>query len=165
VRSGGAKVRDEKNTTNFCSKSHGYSISSMVLAFMKLPYKKRAYAHSDAPLYIHRIDFAKQNRKEPTAAENKLWDKLRNRKQANLKFRRQHVIDIYIADFVCLEKRLIVEVDGPIHFDEEHQRMDEERSATLRSLGFRIIRFTNEMVLENINIVLDEIKNEALKMG
>src|SRR5690606_23344191 len=96
-------------------------------------------------------------RKEPTQAEDFLWQQLRN-KNLDEKFRRQHLIDDFIVDFVCLSKRLVIEVDGEIHnFQQEH---DEQRTLMLNEKGFKVIRFKNEEVLGNIESVLNQIKEE-----
>jgi chorismate synthase len=100
---------------------------------------------------------AKYNRQHPTPAEEKLWNELRNRKLGGYKFRRQHPIDAYIPDFVCLEKKLIVEVDGDYHDNEEQKKLDELHTRTLRIYHYRMIRFSNEEVLNKIEWVKDEI--------
>jgi len=94
-------------------------------------------------------------RAEPTIEEDLLWQRLRNRQLANLKFRRQHAIDRFIADFYCAEAKLIVEVDGEIH--EATRERDAERTRTLESLGFRIVRVANTEVRESIDEVLERI--------
>jgi very-short-patch-repair endonuclease len=81
-------------------------------------------------------------RREPSATERFLWKILRDRRLEGLKFRRQFPIGRYIADFVCLRHRLIVEADGPFHDAER----DAERDAWLTSQGFRILRFTNDEI-------------------
>jgi len=96
-----------------------------------------------------------------TPAESALWEGLRN-KNLGVKFRRQHPVNAYIPDFVCLEKCLIVEVDGKYHFIGNQQVSDEERTLYLEQNGFEVIRFTNEEVLGNIDGVLERIK-EVLK--
>jgi leucyl-tRNA synthetase len=101
---------------------------------------------------------AKENRKQPTEAEDKLWQEIRNEK-LGFKFRRQHLIDKYIVDFVCLAKGLVVEVDGSVHdFTKEE---DEIRTNRLNELGFTVIRFTNDEVLNTISNVLEKIKATA----
>ena len=84
--------------------------------------------------------FAKSMRHEPSATERALWKILRDRRLGGLKFRRQVPIGRYVADFVCLRHRLIVEADGPLH-EPEH---DAIRDAWLRGQGFRVLRFTNQ---------------------
>ena len=95
---------------------------------------------------------AKDNRKNMTPAESVLWESLRG-KRLGVRFRRQHPVYDYIPDFVCLEKRLIVEVDGGYHFIGDQQVSDEGRTQYLNQFGFEVIRFTNEEVLADINNV------------
>lgn len=75
-------------------------------------------------------------------------------------FRRQYVIYDYIVDFVCLDKALVVEVDGAYHSEREQAEDDEVRTAHLEQIGFRVIRFKNEDVLNNVDSVLDKIRDE-----
>lgn len=104
------------------------------------------------------IQLGKDNRKEATQGETILWNYLRNRKLGE-KFRRQHAIGSYIPDFVCLEKRLIVEVDGGYHNTPEQIELDENRTLEIeQKYLFKVIRFTNEEVLKDINAVLERIK-------
>jgi very-short-patch-repair endonuclease len=84
-------------------------------------------------------------RKNPTEGEERLWQALRNRKVMRLKFRRQHAIGPYIADFCCPEAKLIIEVDGPIH--EAQTEQDAFRDRELASLGYRVLRFKEDDVL------------------
>src|SRR5688572_30385757 len=134
--------------------------------------KERGASAPDQPGYFtNTVDqwkfsssYAKENRKTPTEAEEKLWQELRDRKIGGSKFRRQHPIEGYIPDFVCLEKKLVVEVDGEYHNEEEQKKIDEFRSKTLSRNGFRILRFSNEDVLTKINWVLEEI-GKNLKLG
>ncbi len=101
---------------------------------------------------------ARDHRKNPTEAEDNLWQAIRN-KNTGFKFRRQHAIGQFIADFACLEKKLVIEVDGAIH--ENQKREDKERELIIKDEGFDVIRFTNDEVLNNISGVLHKIK-EAL---
>ena len=101
---------------------------------------------------------ARGNRKELTKAERLLWAELRNRKLNGLKFRRQHPIDKYVADFYCVEKNLIIELDGNIHSESEIKQYDEARTKELNNLGIKVLRFTNEEVLNNMPAVLTTIK-------
>ena len=98
---------------------------------------------------------ARELRKNLTDAEDELWKHLRNRQISGNKFRRQQPIGKYIVDFVCLEKKLIVEVDGGQH--NEQVSYDNERTAWLESQGYRVLRFWNNEVLENVEIVSDSI--------
>lgn len=99
---------------------------------------------------------ARAMRHEPTAAELALWQGLRSRGLAGAKFRRQSVIDRFIVDFVCLERKLIVEVDGDIH-DQQPER-DAEREAIPRDLGYRVVRVRNEEVMGQFERVLARIE-------
>ncbi len=92
-----------------------------------------------------------------TEAEKLLWDRLKNRKLKGLKFRRQHPIHFYIADFYCHEKCLVIEVDGGVHDHIPVKEHDENRSAELDRLGITVIRFRNEQILNNLDKVLEEI--------
>ncbi len=85
-------------------------------------------------------DFAKKLRHAQTSVETALWRELRDRRMGGWKFRRQVPIEGYIADFVCLDARLIVEVDGPVHSEPEQQLKDVERDAALARHGFRTLR-------------------------
>ena len=99
--------------------------------------------------------FKKQLRAKQTQAENRLWYYLRNRRWGDLKFRRQHIIYGYIVDFVCLDKKLIVEIDGGQHA--RNKIKDDARTAKLESEGYKVIRFWNNEVLGNIDGVLKVI--------
>jgi len=92
-----------------------------------------------------------QLRKKSTPAEQKLWAIIRN-DQLGVNFRRQHAIGKYIPDFVCIEKKLIIELDGSQHL--EQQEYDEERTKYLNSLGYRVIRFWNNEVMNNSDGVI-----------
>jgi very-short-patch-repair endonuclease len=99
-------------------------------------------------------DRAREMRANPTPAECRLWSMLRDRRMPAVKFRRQHVIARYIVDFACLERWLIIEADGGQH---ANSRSDRQRDAYLARLGFRILRFWNNDVLENAAGVFDMI--------
>ncbi|WP_201983932.1 endonuclease domain-containing protein [Hymenobacter rubidus] len=100
---------------------------------------------------------ARGMRHEPTPAEEKLWRQSRG-SQLGVKFRRQHSIDRYIADFVCLSHRLIVELDGSGHLEPDQADYDSGRSAMLAELGCRVLRFSNEQVLNQTETTLAAIK-------
>ena len=99
---------------------------------------------------------AKEMRENMTEAETVLWEALKS-KHIGDKFRRQHIIGNFIADFVCLSKRLVIEVDGGYHTDDTQQGLDEGRAEELKQLGFEVIRFTNEEVLNNLDKVIHQI--------
>ena len=100
---------------------------------------------------------AREHRLNPTRAEDALWQALRNAK-LGVRFRRQHVIDRFIVDFVCLRLQLVVEVDGPVHESEDSH--DAARDARLLGLGYRTVRFTNEQVLNQLDEVVASIRRE-----
>ena len=104
---------------------------------------------------------AKQLRKNETDAERLLWYRLRNRQIANSKFRRQHVIEPYIVDFVCLERGLVVEVDGGQHAERVPE--DVRRTEFLESKGLRVLRFWNNDVLTQTEAVLESIYSVLLE--
>ena len=103
-------------------------------------------------------------RKELTPAERKLWSLIRN-DQLGVNFRRQHAIGKYITDFICIEKKLIIELDGSQHLEQEEY--DEERTKYLNSLGYKVIRFWNNDVMNNIDgvilAILHVMEDEASK--
>ncbi len=92
-----------------------------------------------------------------TPAENFLWQQIRNRKLNKMKFKRQHSIGNYIVDFYCASSRLIIELDGEVHNVPEQIEKDKSRDENLKEMGFKILRFSNEYVLSNINLVKQEI--------
>jgi very-short-patch-repair endonuclease len=100
--------------------------------------------------------YAREMRKEPSKAEFILWQTLRNRQINGWKFRRQQVTGDYIADFLCHECHLVVELDGDTH--DGHETYDQKRTMWFKSQGFKVIRFTNFDVLENLESVADAIR-------
>ncbi|MFC7669717.1 endonuclease domain-containing protein [Hymenobacter humi] len=107
--------------------------------------------------------YARENRKQPTPAEQKLWQYLRASK-LGAKFRRQHAINFFIVDFICLEAKLIIELDGEIHATPDQSEYDVGRTFTLKELGYRELRFTNQQVLNQLDEVLATIA-ENLKVN
>ena len=112
--------------------------------------------------YMLLKEFAKKNKQHPTEAEKLLWECLRG-KNLWFKFNRQHIVGDYIVDFICIEKSLVVEVDGGYHSEYEQIQKDEMRTESLRRMGFRVIRFANEDVYGRIQDVIDKIKEELFK--
>ena len=88
-----------------------------------------------------------------------MWTFLSGR-QLGVKFNRQHVIGGYIADFVCLEKNLIIEIDGEYHYAREQAEADFDRTIALSRMGFHVIRFDNDRIMQHIDEVLDSIIDE-----
>jgi len=101
----------------------------------------------------------RDNRKEPTEAEDMLWQALRNRQLDGYKFRRQHQIGSFIADFACISEKLVVEVDGEYHNTAEQKEFDEARTAYLNGAGFRVVRFTNQQVLGDLKEVMGKLRD------
>lgn len=120
--------------------------------------------NSADPAYYEELKLrAKHNRNNPTEAESYLWEMLRGKKMEGYKFRRQHIIGKYIADFICLSNSLIIEVDGGYHGTQEQQHDDAVRTAFLEEQGYKVIRFKNEEIIANTDVVLKEIKANLLK--
>ena len=105
-------------------------------------------------------NFARQMRKQPSEAEQKLWQSLRNRQLQGLKFRRQFPVGPFVTDFGCEECRLIVEVDGEQHADA--MDYDERRTLKINELGWQVIRFTASDVVRDLDAVLVTILRDAL---
>ena len=103
---------------------------------------------------------ASELRNSMTKAEETLWKELKNRKTFKAKFRRQHPIDIFIADFYCHKYKLVVEVDGEIHTEKEIQEYDDGRTHDIEKPGIRILRFTNTKVITDIQTVKQRILDE-----
>lgn len=153
---------------NWIGKSEGCSIVFNIVDHEDSPqtflmcveeHGKYGYHTSDKEIYLKLINFAKEHRSSPTKEEEIIWQVLRNRNIAQAKFRRQHIIDKFIADFVCLDLNLVIEIDGLIHSLEDNIIKDEIRTKRLNELGFDVIRFTNEEVnneLENVKSKIEE---------
>ncbi len=117
---------------------------------------KRKYETSDSLDYKLLLDNARRQRENPTEAEALMWKYLSGDKLGE-HFRRQHPIDNYIADFVCLRKQLVIEIDGGYHEDIDQQKRDDFRTRELAKKGFQVIRFTNEEVLADTDRVVSDI--------
>ncbi|WP_340117371.1 DUF559 domain-containing protein [Pelagibius sp. 7325] len=100
---------------------------------------------------------ARALRRSQTTVEQKLWSRLRNRRLEGHKFRRQVPLGRYIVDFCCYDERLVVELDGSPHGDDQRRARDQERTLWLESRGFRVLRFWNFELLENMEGVLMRI--------
>ncbi|MFA5995148.1 MAG: DUF559 domain-containing protein [Patescibacteria group bacterium] len=106
---------------------------------------------------------AKKLREKQTTAEYILWQQLRRKQINNAKFKRQHPIGRYIADFYCRKAKLIIEVDGLIH--EKQIERDQARDLYLLQLGYTVLRFSNNQVINNINEVLNIFHHSPLLLG
>lgn len=128
-------------------------------------FKKKKYVWQTANpvLYSQLKEKAKKMRDQPTEAENFLWTILSGKKLEGYKFRKQHIIDQYIADFVCLKQNLIIEIDGSVHSTQVQKEHDDFRTEKLNGLGFKVIRFSNKEVLKNYDNVLSKISEELKK--
>ncbi|MBK8884767.1 MAG: endonuclease domain-containing protein [Bacteroidales bacterium] len=102
------------------------------------------------------LETARLLRRRMTDCELLLWERLKAKKILGLRFRRQHPVDIFIADFYCHEARLVIEIDGDIH--KEKFEYDEGREAEIEKYGIKFIRFTNNEILNEIDIVINKIK-------
>ncbi|MEL1264710.1 endonuclease domain-containing protein [Pseudoxanthomonas putridarboris] len=99
-------------------------------------------------------------RNQPTKAEHRLWQHLRSRQLAGCKFRRQHPFGDYILDFACLERKIVVELDGSQHADDVPY--DTGRTRFLESAGFKVLRFWNNEVFDNIEGVVEVILDSLI---
>jgi very-short-patch-repair endonuclease len=116
------------------------------------------YQTADPTLYpLLRVN-ARNNRNNPTEAEALLWEYLRA-EGLGVNFKRQHIIGPYIADFVCLSSKLVIELDGAYHQLPEQQVSDEQRTEWLNQNGYRVLRFTNKELFNNIDEVLRKIED------
>ena len=113
---------------------------------------------ADPSSYALTKEFALQNRKNPTEAEEAMWDALRNG-ALGVKFCRQHIIGDYIADFLCAEKKFVIEIDGDYHNAPEQQQADKQRSQYLYERGYVEMRFTNDEVLSDLTNVVKRIQH------
>jgi very-short-patch-repair endonuclease len=103
------------------------------------------------------VPAARELRGRQTAAEDMLWEALRNRRLDGLKFRRQHPVGPFVLDFCCPDRRLAVEVDGAVH--DTWRERDAEREDLLRAAGYRVLRFPNEVVSGDLASVLEAIRS------
>ena len=101
---------------------------------------------------------ARELRKRMTPAEDLLWCNLRNRKCGGYKFRRQHPINQFVADFYCHEKKVVVEVDGGYHLSVDQIEADDNRTAEMEKWDIMVLRFTNDEVLHHMHEVLEGVK-------
>jgi very-short-patch-repair endonuclease len=105
---------------------------------------------------------ARALRRDATGAERRLWQALRRRQIGAFRFRRQVILGGFIADFACLEARLVVEVDGATHSSETEVGRDMKRTAVLATHGFTVLRFTNDDVFRNLDGVVETV---AMKLA
>ncbi len=109
-------------------------------------------------------DFARPLRNQPTGAEKRLWSFLRARQLDGHKFRRQAALGPYVVDLICFEKRLVVELDGPHHAETSNSEHDARRTEWLASRGYRVLRFRNHEVDDDVRLVVEMIR-QAIKVA
>jgi very-short-patch-repair endonuclease len=107
----------------------------------------------------HLKKFRSELRKNLTPAEAFLWKHIKSRQFENRRFNRQHSIGHFIVDFYCAQEKLIIELDGTVHNTPEAQYYDDQRTKYLENLGYKVIRFENKMVFENLPSVFKDIKD------
>lgn len=112
--------------------------------------------YTSLPIWAKIKPLARQYRQEPTQAEAFLWSRLRFQQIIGIKFRRQHPIDRFIVDFYCHQVKLIIEVDGAVH--EYSMEEDKTRQEFLEGMGFKVVRFRNEEVMNDIERVVRQIE-------
>ena len=122
------------------------------------PYHDESMYKGAPPNSFAKAKFLRDNM---TDAEKLLWEKLKDKKLKGFKFRRQHPIHIYIVDFYCHKLKLIIELDGGYHDSKEQKLLDAERSEILKFQDLEIIRFTNDEVLGNIELVMRKIEEKT----
>ncbi len=128
-------------------------------SMMKVAKDKIAKTFTTSPEKWNKLkEWAKQNRKNPTPTEDVFWEAVRNQ-QLGVKFRRQHAIEDFIVDFLCVEYQLVVEIDGGIHETPDVKEFDALREELLVTLGYTVLRFTNDQVLKDITQVIQTIQN------
>src|SRR5690554_2112627 len=139
--------------TNWIGRSEGAMVRFPILTFPEGEGTRFGYmtGGNNSSLLLEK---AQEMRNKPTEAESVLWEYLKSKKLGH-KFRRQHLIDEFIVDFVCLSKKLVIEVDGKIH-ENQHEE-DAARTSVLDSLGYTVIRFKNEEVIGDLDNVLKTI--------
>ena len=112
------------------------------------------------------VQRAQELRANQNSAEARVWSILRARRLAGLKFRRQHVLGMYVADFVCLRAKLVIEIDGDTHDEEAHLK-DAKRTEEIEQAGYRVIRFWNNYVLNDrdggvTDMILEAVRTSSL---
>ncbi len=107
------------------------------------------------------FEFAKKLRNNPTEAESYLWNYLSGNKIQNVRFKRQHPIFYFVADFYCHQAKLIIEIDGGYHLLPQQFQYDKQRDTELENFGLKVLRFTNERVFLDTEKVVEEITEEV----
>lgn len=117
----------------------------------------------------YQMPVARKLRRDETVAEKLLWDQLRGRKLNGIKFVRQAPVGPYVADFLCRERKLVVELDGATHATADEIEYDKRRTSFLARSGYRVIRFDNAAVFESVDgvtaIILEALTSESSPRG
>ena len=161
------KVKFKNLGLTIIDEQHRFGVAQRAKMWMKgspplIPPKGRVqevlhkYQTARSSTYVLLKEHQQERKKKTTEAERILWECLKTKK-LGFKFRRQHIIDTFIVDFICLSKKLIIEVDGKYHNSLEQREVDELRTRILTEFGFKVIRFTNEEVIGNIDSVIEKI--------
>ena len=122
------------------------------------------YETADGAYYDLLSAYADYNKSHPTEAESIIWDILKSKNIDGHKFRRQHIIKDYIVDFVCLQKKIVIEIDGQYHLEGQQIVKDKSRTEDLQRDGYSVIRFTNEEVIANTSEVVRNIKKALMEI-
>lgn len=119
-------------------------------------------SRSKFQMYFNASENIQENAKElrgiMTESEQALWNKLKKRSIKGFKFRRQHPIENFIADFYCHQAKLVIELDGNYHNSPDQKEYDSDRSIEIEKYGLRVLRFRNDDVLHNIDFVIKKIE-------
>ena len=125
---------------------------------------KYIYETADCANYDLLSAYSDYNKQHPTEAESVIWDLLKAKSIDGHKFRRQHIIKDYIADFVCLNKKLVIEIDGQYHLEKGQLVKDKSRTEDLQQSGYTVIRFSNEEVVGNTQEVIRNIEKALMEI-
>ena len=123
-------------------------------------FRKPGYHTAEGDFYRKIKELRREYKNNLTPAEEDLWQRLRRNETGN-RIRRQHIVSHYIADFIILPLMLIIEIDGPVH--KKQKERDADRTGNLEGLGYKVIRFTNDEIENNVEQVVEKIKKEIIK--
>ena len=121
--------------------------------------RSKPNTHTKREIYDSIKSLSRHMRKNPTSAEDILWQFIRKKQMLGFRFRRQYAIDRFIVDFYCPSAKLVIEVDGEVHDLPERAAYDAERQHYLESLGITVLRFSNEQIIGSRNEVLMKLNN------